>query len=205
MCKEFPADFQRVIDFHGHVCPGLVTGYRLAKAARSALDIKDLDDADLVTIAETDRCTVDAFQVILNCTVGKGKLIIRNRGKQAFTVGDRVTNKAVRVVTQARAFNYTPEEDALTRKVMSGHASEEEYQIFKAARTKRIHELLTFPESDILSVYTVTMKFPAKEMIYNSPTCAFCGEQVMEPWVRMREGKISCLTCAYAQSPEDKE
>ncbi|BBB89782.1 MAG TPA: FmdE family protein [Methylomusa anaerophila] len=193
----YPPDFQKVVDFHGHVCPGLVTGYRLAKAALSALGMKDPAEGDLVTIAETDRCTVDAFQVVLGCTIGKGRLFIENCGKQAFTVGCRKTQKAVRVVTRAEAFQYTPEGNALTRKVMSGKASNEEYLAFKAEQGKRMEELLTLSDETILKVYPVAMVFPDRETIFNSPSCEFCGEQIMEPWVRMREGRIACIACAH--------
>ncbi len=196
MTPKFPEDFQKVADYHGHVCPGLVTGYRLAKGALAGLGLTSPEEGDLVTIAETDRCTIDAFPVILGCTAGKGKLIIKNCGKQAFTVSCRKQNKAVRVVTRAKPFQYTPEDDALTRKVMSGKASQHEYDIFKAAREKRIQELLTMSDEEIFRIYSVAVQLPDREPIYNSPICQCCGEQVMEPWLRVREGKLICTTCA---------
>lgn len=194
----YPSDFQKVADFHGHVCPGLVTGYRLAKAALAALEFKDHHEGDLITVAETDRCPIDAFQVVLGCSTGKGKLYIKNSGKIAFTVGCRKTKKAVRVVTRADAFQYTPESNALTRKVMSGMGTNEEYQIYKAAREKRIKELLAAADEEILLTAPVELAFPDREAIYNSPNCEFCGEQVMEPWVRMKEGKVACMACAHS-------
>ena len=194
--EQFPEDFQKVVNFHGHVCPGLVTGYRMAKGALAALGLNSPDEGDLLTVAETNRCTIDAFQVILGCTIGKGKLVIKNYGKQAFTVSCRKQNKAVRVVTRAEAFQYTPEEDALTRKVMSGKASQQEYDFFKTARAKRIHELLTMNAEEIFRVYPVAVQLWDKETIYNSPTCSVCGEQIMEPWARVYHGKVVCITCA---------
>jgi formylmethanofuran dehydrogenase subunit E len=194
--QQFPDDFQKVADYHGHVCPGLVTGYRLAKGALAGLGLKSPEEGDLVTIAETDRCTVDAFPIILGCTTGKGKLIIKNCGKQAFTVACRKQNKAVRVVTRSDAFQYTPENDALTRKVMSGKASQQEYDHYKAAREERIQQLLTMEDSDIFRIYSVEVQLPERETIYNSPSCECCGEQVMEPWLRVMGKKIVCMTCA---------
>ncbi|HWR41115.1 MAG TPA: FmdE family protein [Patescibacteria group bacterium] len=193
---QYPEDFLEVMKFHGHVCPGLVSGYRLAKAALAALGLENPEQGDLVTVAETDRCTIDAFQVVLGCTVGKGKLFVENSGKQAFTVGCRRSGKAVRVVTRNEAFQYTPESNALTQKVMSGKASNEEYQVYKAAREQRVAELLSAADSEILEVQPVNMKLPEREMVFNSCQCAFCGEQMMEPWVRMKEGKIACVACA---------
>src|SRR5680860_1042679 len=92
-----PADLQRAVDFHGHVCPGLVIGYRAAKAAAHALQVETSGDEELILIAENDSCSVDAFQVLLSTTFGKGNLYFRDHGKQVFTVGDRHSERAVRV------------------------------------------------------------------------------------------------------------
>src|SRR5680860_1850928 len=71
-----PADLQRAVDFHGHVCPGLVIGYRAAKAAAHALQVETSGDEELILIAENDSCSVDAFQVLLSTTFGKGNLCL---------------------------------------------------------------------------------------------------------------------------------
>lgn len=190
------ADWQKVVEFHGHVCPGLAIGYRLAKAALAALGYQDPEEGDLVTIAETDRCTIDPFQIVLGCTIGKGKLYINSTGKQAFTVGCRKSGKAVRVIQLP--YEYTSENDALTKRVMSGRVSDEEYHLYKSQREARIQEIMTEPDEKLLKVEPVNVVLPDKETIYNSPCCAYCGEQVMEPWTRLREGKIACISCAVS-------
>lgn len=191
---EGSADWKKVVEFHGHVCPGLATGYRLAKAALAALGYQDPEEGDLVTIAESDRCTIDPFQIVLGCTIGKGKLYIHSTGKQAFTVGCRQSGKAVRVIQLPH--KYSAESDALTKQVMSGRVSDDEYRRYKSEREARIREILTAPDETLLKVEPVTVVLPEKEMIYNSPCCEYCGEQVMEPWTRLREGKIACIACA---------
>lgn len=194
MGLEYSADWKRVVEFHGHVCPGLATGYRLAKAALAALGYQDPEEGDLVTIAESDRCTIDPFQIVLGCTMGKGKLYINSTGKQAFTVGCRQSGKAVRVIQLP--YKYSPESDALTRRVMSGRVSEDEYRRYKREREMRIREIMTAPEEALLKVEAVNVVLPEKETIFSSPCCEYCGEQVMEPWTRLREGKIACIACA---------
>ncbi|MDT8899767.1 FmdE family protein [Anaeroselena agilis] len=194
MHSAYPDDLNKVLEFHGHMCPGVAIGYRLAKAALAALGYSHPDEGDLVTIAESDRCTIDPFQIILGCTLGKGKLYIDNTGKQAFSVGCRKSGKAVRVIQLP--YNYTAENDDLTRRVMAGRVSDEEYRQYKTAREQRIHEILTMPANELLKVAPVNLTLPEKETIHNSPRCAFCGEQVMEPWTRLREGKIACTRCA---------
>ena len=71
MCstEEFnntPADrhdrFAEAARFHGHICPGLALGYRAAEVALERLRSGRAEDEELVTIAETDACGVDAIQ-----------------------------------------------------------------------------------------------------------------------------------------------
>lgn len=78
-------DWERCIDFHGHQCPGLAIGFRVAMAARKGLGVTSAGDEELVCVAENDSCSVDAIQLLLSCTLGKGNLLYRDRGKQAFS------------------------------------------------------------------------------------------------------------------------
>ena len=97
MGREYSQDFAEVIRFHGHVCPGLAIGYRAALAARTYLGAERSQDEELVAIVETDACSVDAIQVELGCTLGKGNLIYRDLGKHVFTVVSWEKGKAVRI------------------------------------------------------------------------------------------------------------
>ena len=89
--------FAEAAAFHGHVCPGLALGYRAAETALERLRTGRAEDEELVTIAETDACGVDAIQVLTGCTVGKGNLFFKNYGKHAFTFINRLTGDAVRI------------------------------------------------------------------------------------------------------------
>lgn len=58
---------RRVEAFHGHRCPGLAWGIRAAEWALK--EVGRAGDEDVVTVAETDMCGVDALQVLLGCTL----------------------------------------------------------------------------------------------------------------------------------------
>ena len=63
------------VSFHGHECGGLTIGY---KASLFAIELLKLDfsaDEQVVCIAENDACGLDAIQVMLGCSVGKGNLL----------------------------------------------------------------------------------------------------------------------------------
>ncbi|MGN1028764.1 MAG: FmdE family protein, partial [Bacilli bacterium] len=73
--------WEKTAEFHGHKCPGLAIGYKVSLLALKHLDITDnIDDEDIVCIAETDACGVDAVQVILKATVGTGAMRIMYTG-----------------------------------------------------------------------------------------------------------------------------
>ena len=55
-------DLRDTIQFHGHLCPGLALGYRVAKAALRELKVNRPQDEELVAIVETDSCAADAVQ-----------------------------------------------------------------------------------------------------------------------------------------------
>ena len=85
-----------VIHFHGHWCPGLALGIRVAQIALA--EIGHSSDEEIVAICETDMCGVDAIQFLTGCTLGKGNLIIRPYGKMAFSFYRRKDGKSIRVV-----------------------------------------------------------------------------------------------------------
>ena len=65
-------DLRQAVEFHGHLCPGLAIGYRVAKYIQEHYPRSE--DEELVCIAENRSCSVDAVQQILGCTAGKGNL-----------------------------------------------------------------------------------------------------------------------------------
>ena len=55
--------YEEIIRFHGHDCPGLAMGYRMATAALENLESFRAEDEELVAIVENDACGVDALQL----------------------------------------------------------------------------------------------------------------------------------------------
>ncbi|MDI6711199.1 MAG: FmdE family protein [Bacillota bacterium] len=193
MCQV--SDWERVLAFHGHACPGLVNGYRAALAALERLREMRAEDEELVAIVENDCCAVDAVQVLTGCTFGKGNLIFRDYGKQVFTIGSRKSGRAVRVAVR-KSGQSDPSYTALMNKVMAGTAGPEEREAFAAMREARIRELLEMPEEELLDVREARVDLPPKARIFRSVVCSSCGEAAMEPRVRMRDGEPVCIPCA---------
>lgn len=90
--------WEKCTAFHGHVCGGLTIGYKAALYAMELLELSFSSDEQVVCVCENDACGVDAIQVMLGCSIGKGNLLFHMRGKQAFSFYNRKTGKSVRLV-----------------------------------------------------------------------------------------------------------
>ncbi len=196
MEAEFPQGFSEVIRFHGHVCPGLTIGYRAALAARLFLGAERSEDEELVAIVETDSCSVDAIQVELGCTLGKGNLIYRDYGKHVFTVISRDRGKAVRISMKGDALQRSPEQEDLVRRVRGGSATEEERLAYETFQRERIWQLLQLDDRRIFRIEETRVEIPEKARLFKSVVCHYCGEKVMEPRARIRGGQIACIPCS---------
>ena len=186
------------VDFHGHLCPGLVYGYRVAMEAMARLGLARAEDEETVLISENDSCAVDAFQVLLGTTLGKGNLILRDYGKNAYTVFDRNTGRAPRFIRR-KSYVYggtVPEEYAvLEEKMNGGTATPEE---LKRQKYLKALDLLQSPFGDLYDTEEVAgPDMPPYAPLAPSLPCDCCGEMTMATrLVTSIDGKRCCRACA---------
>lgn len=166
--------YEEIVRFHGHECPGLAIGYRMATAAIDELKSIRSEDEQLVAIVENDACGVDALQCVTGCTFGKGNLLFRDYGKQVYTVYSRSTRSGVRVLFHGEGI---PDE-------------------MRQDRTALTTFILTAPIESILSVTPVSVSEPEPARIRKSIPCPICGEAVMETRLQEVEGKQVCIPCS---------
>lgn len=167
-------EYDELIRFHGHSCPGLAIGYRMAMAGLDHLDLTRSRDEELVAIVENDACGVDALQCLSGCTFGKGNLVFRDYGKQVYTLYDRKTGRGVRVVFR---------DDNVPAEV-------------REARELFIEWLRQAPEAEVVSWREVKIEAPEPARIMRSVRCEVCGEAVMETRSREIDGRKTCIPCA---------
>ncbi len=171
-------------------------GFRVAMAALNALEAERPSDEELVAIVENDSCAVDAIQVITGCTLGKGNLIFRDYGKQIYTFAVRDSGKAIRIEALRLNEDGREELQALRRKVFGGEATEEERQLYRKKVEVAVEEYLSAPLERVVRMKEVKCTLPEKARLFNSVTCALCGEKVMEPRARIKDGQPVCIPCA---------
>lgn len=183
-------DLKKAVQFHGHMCPGLAMGYRVAKYVKEHYPRSE--DEELVAIAENSSCSVDAIQDMLGCTSGKGNLIFKDYGKQAFTFYSRNKGKAMRIYFKGDVFEGM---DKLRQKYFKGELEPEEKKEFELMREQVIQKILTAPDQEVLSIKEADIPAPEKARIYPSLRCQECGEAFMEILGRTVKGKVVCKDC----------
>ena len=185
-------DLRDAIQFHGHLCPGLALGYRVAKAALRELKADRPQDEELVAIVENDSCAADAIQFITGCTFGKGNLIFRDYGKHVYTFFNRRTGQGVRVSEDYRGF----EQDDRYANLKKREAAGEDVAIErKGYLMEKAAAILRAEEKELLSIQPVSSIPPEEAKIRKSVRCALCGEKFMESRSREKNGKIVCIPC----------
>ncbi|NLJ95118.1 MAG: formylmethanofuran dehydrogenase [Clostridiaceae bacterium] len=166
--------YQKCVDFHGHECPGLTIGFRAALYAIELLDLEFSEDEQVVCISENDACGVDAIQVLLGCSVGKGNLLFHLVGKQAFSIYERSTGKSVRLVLKQSDNNLS--------------------------RAEKQAYFQTVDNKEMFEVKDTTLEVPERARLFESLVCESCHETAATQWMRIQEGKQVCLDCFKSYS-----
>ena len=185
---------ERVVDFHGHMCPGLAMGIQAAQIALREIG-PHAKDEEVVAVVETDMCGVDAIQFLTGCTFGKGNLVHRDFGKNAFSFFRRSDGRAVRISLRPGAWERDPEHQALFAKIRAREATEAERARFQELHVSQSRKVLALDPDSLYTFEEIHAPPPRKARIHASVTCAECGEAAMETRVRRLDGRELCQPC----------
>jgi formylmethanofuran dehydrogenase subunit E len=193
--------FKDVIGFHGHACPGLALGYRVALCALSKLGDRAADE-EIVAIVENNSCAVDAIQVVMGCTFGKGNLIFRDYGKQVYIFLRRPsqnmrarTTHGLRISVKWKPHEETSREKTMWDQYMKGDRSDEVLETVHQRKSKKIKAILKARDEELFMVKKERVPLPREAEILLSILCERCGEKVMESKAKIKAGKIICMPC----------
>jgi formylmethanofuran dehydrogenase subunit E len=184
---------------HGHYCPFSALGVKAGARAMKELGIrKSTGMEEVVAIVETNNCFSDGVQIVTGCSFGNNALIYRDYGKTAFTLarrngqGLRISVRPDRVTAER-----SPEANELWERVVVQHrGSEADGKRLSAMWKELSFHVLTLPDEDVFSINQVSIEVPSYARIFASVKCSVCGEDVMEPRARFKEGKPVCLPCS---------
>lgn len=195
MCRQ-PSPWEKCVEFHGHICPGLMIGFKVATIAMEELQLTKAKDEELIALVENQSCAVDAIQVLTGCTFGKGNLFHKDHGKQVYTIANRRTGEALRIAVKPNLFTVDPQYQEFKDKVRTTELSEEENNLFIEKQLATCQQVLELSNEDFCKVERVSMEFPKTAQIHETLTCHKCGEGVMAPKAQIIEGHPYCVSCA---------
>ena len=169
MQKELESLWEKCVEFHGHGCGGLAVGFRAVLYVWELFGSdQPAEDEEIVCVAETDACGVDAIQALLSCTVGKGNLIFHMQGKNAFSFYRRSDGTSFRLVLRS-----TPDK----------------------SKEERLAWLMDGDYHEMFDVKEAPEQMPEEARIFKSVTCSVCGERFAESFAHLQNGKIVCSAC----------
>lgn len=190
----------RMVDFHGHMCPGLAIGARAAEAAVHEIGANTTERA-VVAIVESDMCGVDAIQFLTGCTFGKGNLVHRDHGKVVFTFLRRCDGKAIRISMRPGAMgDDDPERRALFAKVKAQLATAQEGRRFWSLQQQRAALILAAPFEELYEVREVEIEPPPHGRSMTLVECARCGEPTLETRIDRSGGRPLCPPCSEREA-----
>ena len=161
------------------------------------MNLRRAVDEEVVAICENDSCAVDALQVLLGTVAGKGNLIIKDFGKNAYTVLSRSKGQAYRFSRKTR-YDYTGESksefDRLEAAVAANIASEDDRRELKHLK---IADILERPFEEIFTIIEVPFDEPLYAPLAPSEPCAICGEMTMATkMMKLNDGRQVCIPCS---------
>jgi len=162
---------EKAVRFHGHICPGLVIGVLAAKYVLEN-GYKYSPNEELVAVVENDNCSVDALQVILGTTYGKGNLVHQDYGKNNFFFYDRRTQKSIKLAIKNR-----------------------EFADKKSTRDEKIQLLLNSKPEDLFNIEKIEFNPPELAQIEESVLCEICGEPTMSSRLMTYNNSEMCVPC----------
>lgn len=162
---------ERAVEFHGHMCPGLAMGLRVAELALAEFG-RHSPENELVAVVDTDMCPVDAIQLLTGCTFGRGNLIHLDYGKNAFSFIRPADGKGRRIVVRPAGWGGPGSDPQAVSQV-----------------------ILAQPLDRLLAMAIIEPSILPRVRPLAQLTCAGCEETVLETHSRRFAGATLCQSC----------
>ncbi|HWI55186.1 MAG TPA: formylmethanofuran dehydrogenase subunit E family protein, partial [Desulfobacteria bacterium] len=104
--KNYPEEITGLMEHHGHLCFGVLMGY---KACKYAVEILGPSDKMIVTV-EKENCGNDAVSFLLGCTKENGKLIITGGNKEVWSFYNPDEEEGIRLTVNPGLQSQLPQD-----------------------------------------------------------------------------------------------
>lgn len=182
-------------DFHGHLCPDLVIGYRACRHALAGLGAELSWSPRSWVVAENSTSALDAVQKLTRCTLGNGRLLVRDLGKHCYTFANG-EGRGLRLILRSQSLNPDGELASLELRVAAGEATLDETARYQALLNSRVSALLQVPASALFDCRRVVVTRPSEPATSVLTPCDLCGEPVIVSHLTEVGGRRLCRPCA---------
>jgi len=186
------------ISFHGHKCPAMPLGIRVGLAAMKALGVERASNKELYCLCETGfahatMCFVDGVQVATGCTFGKANIEKLDYQKNAITLIDVKTKRAVRV-----ALNPEFQKKGMASEFVKLRSrGVEPKDIAPEIVDPMIARIWSLQDDDILTIGEVhEADWRPRKGTFEWAACEKCGEVTFAHGLRLAGGKHLCIPCS---------
>jgi formylmethanofuran dehydrogenase subunit E len=186
------------IEFHGHKCPAMPLGIRAGLAAMKALGVERAKNKELYCLCETGfahatMCFVDGVQIATGCTFGKSNLEKLDYSKNAITLIDVQSKRAVRVFPNPEFQKKGLSSEFVKLRSQGIEPQDIEPEIVDPA----IEKIASLPDEELVVTGEVfNIDFQPPKGTFEWHECEGCGEVVFAQGVRIVAGKHLCIPCS---------
>lgn len=142
---QLPA-FDEIAKAHGHRCPGIALGYKMAKAAAEWAG-----DAPVSVYATTNRCPLDALRHTFGLT--DETLTVEDKGELHFIL-EKPDGSKLFIDEVPGSKIKSAEGDLLRAKVRAGTASKEEEERFNEIQEELLEQAFNTPDALLFALRT---------------------------------------------------
>ncbi|WP_322793223.1 FmdE family protein [Bellilinea sp.] len=189
---------EKALEFHGHRCWASVAGVRVGLAALEKLGVKRSGGTQLYGIVEIGEehggmCFGDGVQYATGCTFGKGNIRKNPLGKLGFTLIEKDTNRAVRVVFTSKL----QKQIAASRFMQQRAAGISPDDIPLEDQMELVELVWNAPEEEVLKIGEI-FEYSGNWLpeVMGFKPCDRCGELTALAYLRVDGQQLVCIPCS---------
>ena len=143
---QIPA-FETVAQAHGHTCPGIALGYKIAVVAARWVG----DDDDVRIVAHTTRCPLDALKVTFDVRNHPERMVVEDTNTVSFVI-TKPNGKKLFIDELPGTHLTTAELTEIKKKVEAGTATPDDLRRMNEIKNELFRIMQAIPDEKLFAV-----------------------------------------------------
>ncbi len=186
------------LKFHGHKCPAMPLGLKMASIAMNALNVSHAHAGELFAIAELGEhhcatCIIDGVQVLTGCTYGKGNITRSMKGKFGLILINQKTNRGVKV-TPIGSWLMKAFQSPFMEERAKGNPPQNIAAEIVDPLIEKVLEMPADQQFTVSLIENIKVEIPAHK--WEKRQCEKCGELTVAEYAYVINNQFLCADCA---------